>query len=184
MKKTYVLITLVVLVLCSIISTSFFFGDDCSAQITIYNKLASHVTVTVDGNAKTIPSWGSCTEKMEDGSQQVFPCSKIWQLSWTSSVPFFPTFCTALDETDDDGYIDDSDHMESDEDETCKDFEVYISFKGVGGLNRSLELSENDHEILLINEHGLWKVKNPFLDYPEHFRDVYKWFEDVELHQP
>ena len=191
MKRAYFLFIVVVLVLCSIVSTSFFFGDDCSAQITVYNKLPSEITVTIDGHSKRLPAWGSCTETADDGSQHVFPCSKMWQFSWESSLPFFPTFCSSLnddeDEDEDEAYIDNPDYMDNDEEEeeeVCKVYDVDISFKGVEGLNRSLELSYHEHEILVINENGLWKVKNPYLEHPEHFRDVYKWFEDAELHQP
>lgn len=184
MKRASFLFIVVVLVLCSIVSTSFFFGDDCSAQITIYNKLPSEITVTIDGHSKRLPSWGSCTETADDGSQHVFPCSKMWQFSWESSLPFFPTFCSSLNEFGDEEDLDDPDYMESEEEEVCKDYNVDISFKGVDGLNRSLELSDHEHEILVMNENGLWKVKNPYLDHPEHLRDVYKWFEDAELHQP
>ena len=140
------------------------------------------MTVTVNGQTKKISAVENCTEKMHDGSEQVVPCSKDWSVNWDTSFAFFPTFCESWNELDDDEDYD-KDSGE-DEEEVCKSYDVYISVEGADELNRSLELSDDEHEILVINEHGLWKVKNPYLDHPEHLRSVYEWFEDAELHQP
>ena len=184
MKRIPIFYTVIAMLLCSVVSTSSFWGDRCSAQITIYNKLPSDVTVAVNGQTKKIPPWGNCTEKLDDGSEQIIPCSKDWSVNWDTSFAFFPTFCESWNELDDDeDFVMDSE--EDDEEEgVCKTYDVYISVEGADELSRSLGLSDYEHEILVINEHGLWKVKNPYLDHPEHLRNVYEWFEDAELHQP
>lgn len=189
MKKYPFFITFVVLLFCSSVSTSFFWRHECSAVIAIYNKLPSDIKVTIEGASKQLDPWGSCTELAEDGTSQIVPCYNVWDVGWDKSVSplsLFLNLCESLTDEDEEdyGYEHDHDYQEEEDVEKCKDYTVDLTFKGVNGLDRSLTLSDKEQEILVINEYGLWKVKSPYLDYPEHFRDVYKWLGDAELDQP
>jgi hypothetical protein len=185
MKRMPFLYIIVVLSLCSTVSTSWLWGKHCSAQMTIYNKLPDTVSVSVDGQSKKISAWGSCIETMDDGSEQIIPCSKLWNMSWESSFGLFPALCSfadyITDENDDNDY-DNTEEIEDEEEESCQVYTVSVTVKNIGGMSRSVEVSNLEHEILVINENGIWRVKNPYLDHPDHLRDLYKWFEDAELH--
>jgi hypothetical protein len=96
-------------------------------------------------------------------------------------------FCSSVFKSDEDesSWNDDDEQWEEEEDvEVCKDHTIHIRFDGVTGLDRYLDISDEDHEILVINSEGLWKVKNPYLDHPKNLRNIYKWLEKGDLVQP
>jgi hypothetical protein len=186
MKKYSFIPTVVVLVFCSMTSFSLLSQDYCLAVITIYNKLPSNISVTIEGSSKQLAPWGSCTEPAEDDTVQIVPCYQTWEIRWDQALSSFLNFCSSSteDEEDESAFEDDHEDWDEEEQEACKDYAVAITFKDVEGLDRSLDLSDQDRQILVINSEGLWKVKSPYLDHPEHFRDVYKWLENADLHQP
>jgi hypothetical protein len=156
MKKYSYIFTAVVLVLCFLISTSFLGSDDCTTEITIFNKLPSHIAVTIDGKTKRLPIWGRCKELVGEDEYKIIPCDQTWNIKWESQAPV-----SFIDSCSSDNDVDEDDFEEWKEEEPiCKDYEVDVVFKGVKGLDRSLTLNSDERYQYVLSTDGFKRLKD------------------------
>ena len=141
---------------CFLISTSFLWFDDCISEITIFNKLPSDITVTIDGKSKRLLPWGSCKGHIEDETYQIVPCVKTWKIEWESDTPLtFIDYCLS-DYDEDEDAVEDWDE----EEHICDDYEVDVEFKGVKGLDRPLTLSAGEHYSYVLSTNGFKRLSD------------------------
>jgi hypothetical protein len=150
MKKYSYIFTTVILVFCFLISSSFLWFDDCISMITIFNSLPSDITVTIDGESKRLPPWGSCKESVGENEYKIFPCGQTWKIKWESPEPrTFIDYCMS-DNDEDEEDIEDWEEEEL----ICEDYEVDVEFEGVKGLDRSVILSDGQHYLYDLSING------------------------------
>ncbi len=156
MKKYPYIFTAVILVYCFFISSSFLWFDDCITEITIYNELPSDITVTIEGNSKKLPPWGSCKESVGEDEYEIFPCGQTWKIKWEKpETRTFIDYCMS----NNDEQEDDLEHWDEEE-PFCDDYEVDVEFEGVTGLDRSLTISAYQHYLYVLSTDGFKRLSD------------------------
>ena len=139
MKKSLLLCTTIVLLLCFFLLDCCSLFPECSARIRIYNELETDLFVTIDDEEQKIPAMGICKELIAENTYMIVPCSALWDLGWSK-----PDGISCWGEE------------EQEPEPQCEEQAYSIVVEGVDGLDRSITVNDGDVIALTVYGGG-WK---------------------------